>query len=216
MKKIALVLSGCGYLDGAEITEATSLLIALSQLGAKVTVFAPNLEVDETNHLTKESTGQKINTLQMAARIARSEAHDIQTLDSKLFDGLAFAGGYGAALHLSTWAKEGAKASVNPSVKKVILDFYNSSKPILAVCIAPALIALTLGDKHVTLTAGNDLEVKSEFQKTGAVFEDCPVDDFITDREHKVITTPAYMYEAKPHEVFIGIIGAAKELVEMA
>jgi hypothetical protein len=32
-----------------------------------------------------------------------------------------------------------------------------------------------------------------------------------------VITTPAYMYdEAKPHEVFKGISGLAKELVEMA
>ena len=43
------------------------------------------------------------------------------------------------------------------------------------------------------------------------------VDDFITDRENKVVTTPAYMYgEAAPHLIFTGIRKALKELVEMA
>ena len=36
MKKIALILSGCGNKDGSEITEAVSLLIALHQHGAIV------------------------------------------------------------------------------------------------------------------------------------------------------------------------------------
>ena len=40
-RKVAVVLSGCGYLDGAEVTEAVSSLIALSEEGATVEVFAP-------------------------------------------------------------------------------------------------------------------------------------------------------------------------------
>lgn len=43
------------------------------------------------------------------------------------------------------------------------------------------------------------------------------MDDYITDRETKVVTTPAYMYgDAKPNEVFTGIFGLAHELVEWA
>ena len=42
MKKVAVILSGCGYLDGAEITEAISTLVAIGQNGADYKVFAPN------------------------------------------------------------------------------------------------------------------------------------------------------------------------------
>jgi enhancing lycopene biosynthesis protein 2 len=78
-------------------------------------------------------------------------------------------------------------------------------------------LAKVLGENKITLTLGNSSDAIKEVQKTGAVHEICPVDDFITDRHCKVITTPAYMYdEAKPHEVFKGISGLAKELVEMA
>ena len=35
MKKVAVILSGCGFLDGAEITEAISTLIAIGQNGAR-------------------------------------------------------------------------------------------------------------------------------------------------------------------------------------
>ncbi|RYZ70306.1 MAG: hypothetical protein EOP09_06325 [Proteobacteria bacterium] len=69
----------------------------------------------------------------------------------------------------------------------------------------------------MTVTLGDDKETIAEVLKTGAHHEVCPVDDFVTDRQTKVITTPAYMYgNAKPHEVFKGIAGLAKELVEMA
>lgn len=67
MKKVAVILSGCGFLDGAEITEAISTLIAIGQNDAEYKVFAPNKEVAETNHVTQKATGQKRNVLQEAA-----------------------------------------------------------------------------------------------------------------------------------------------------
>ena len=59
-------------------------------------------------------------------------------------------------------------------------------------------------------------ETAQEIEKTGATHEDCVVTDYVTDRAHKVVTTPAYMFEATPANVFTGIGGATKELVEMA
>ena len=46
MKKIAVILSGCGFLDGAEITESVSTLIALDQKDCKYEVFAPDVKLN--------------------------------------------------------------------------------------------------------------------------------------------------------------------------
>lgn len=217
MKKIAVVLSGCGFLDGSEITESVSLLIALNQAGAQVSCFAPDIEINVTNHLTKKDAGEKRQLLVEAARIARSKISPLANLHAKDFDAIAFPGGFGAAKNLCNWAEKGAKCDVNPDVKRVILDFHSASKPIGAICIAPVLLARVLGDKKVTVTIGDDQETIAEILKTGAQHEECPVDDYITDRETKVVTTPAYMYgDAKPNEVFAGIFGLAHELVEWA
>jgi enhancing lycopene biosynthesis protein 2 len=215
-KKIAMILAGCGNKDGAEITETVSLIVSLSSAGAEVKFFAPNQDFQPKNFLTNEFLNEKRNLMVEAARITRSEINDLSTLNASEFDGLAFPGGFGAALHLSNWSEAGAKAQVHPQVEKAILDFYKQSKPIAAICIAPTLVAKVLGKERVTVTIGNDPETSREIEKTGAVHEECPVTDYITDREHKVITTPAYMYSAKPHEVFQGISGLVKEFMEMA
>jgi enhancing lycopene biosynthesis protein 2 len=217
MKKIAVVLSGSGYLDGSEITEAVSLLIALNQAGAEVSCFAPEVELSVVNHISNQGSEEKRSVLAESARIARGHVKNITELHEKDFDGIAFPGGYGAAKNLCNWAEKGSKCDVNPEVRRVILDFFKASKPIGAICIAPVLVAKVLGDKKPTLTIGNDAATAAEIQKTGAIHEECPVDDYISDRETKVVTTPAYMYgDARPNEVFKGIFALAHELVEWA
>lgn len=198
-KKIAVVLSGCGYKDGSEITESVSVLIALSELGAEVRCFAPS------------------DQLEASARIARDEISQLSELQEKDFDAVVFPGGSGAAKNLSTWATEGSKAKVNADVQRVILAFHKASKPIGAICIAPTLLARVLGHEHPELTIGDDAETAAEIEKTGAQHTRCSVDDYVSDRDHKLLTTPAYMFgHAKPNEVFSGIRRMLTELVEMA
>ena len=217
MKKIAIVLSGCGNQDGAEITEAVSTLVALSELGADYQVFAPSQEFKANNFLTGQPSGETRNIMNEAARIARGNVKDLSKLNPAEFDGLAIPGGFGVALHLCDWAKRGSQCEVQPGVQKVVENFYKEQKPILAICIAPALIAKVLGKHGVTLTIGNDKETAQEIEKTGAQHEECRVMDYVTDREHKIVTTPAYMYHsARPFEVYKGIHGAVKEFFEMA
>lgn len=217
MKKIAVVLSGCGFLDGAEITESISTLIAITQAGAEFQIFAPNHNYHPTNHFTSNiENSETRNTLVEAARIGRGNAKDLAQLNEADFDALVFPGGYGAATHLSSWGQQGSKCKVDSTVEKLIKSFHRASKPIGAMCIAPTLIAKVLGSENVSLTIGNSKEVASEISKTGAQHVECPVEDYITDRLHKVITTPAYMYDTEPHKVFQGINGMIRELVEMA
>ncbi len=198
MRKIAVVLSGCGHQEGSEITEAVSTLIALSELGAKYQCFAPE------------------SYMQESAKISRGEIFDIKKLSASNFDAIVFPGGFGAAKRLSNWAEKGSACTVHPDVERVIREFNDQDKPIGAICIAPAIVARVLGSKKINLTIGNDAETSAEIQKTGAQHVICPVTDYISDRDHKVLTTPAYMYDAQPNEVFTGIRKMIRELVEMA
>lgn len=216
MKHFAVVLSGCGHKDGAEITESVSTLISLSELGISYNCYAPDIEIETVNHSTDQSTGKR-NALEESARIARGEIKSLKELNTENYDAVVFPGGFGAALHLCSWAKNGSNCEVHPEAKRVVESFHEASKPIGAFCIAPTLIAKVLGNSEVTVTIGNASDVATEIEKTGAHHVDCAVDDFVTDRENKVVTSPAYMYgEAKPHEVFKGIRKAIHEISEMA
>ena len=217
MKNIAVILSGCGYLDGAEITEAISTLIAIGQHGGNYKVFAPNKDVAETNHLTQKPTGQNRNVLQEASRIARGDIQPLENLQAKDFDALAFPGGFGAALHLCNFAEKGSGGEIEPQVARVVKEFHDSGKPIAAICIAPAIMGLALGNKGVTVTIGEDQGTATELEKTGAKHSNCAVEKYVVDHSNKVITTPAYMYgTAKPHQIFEGVSGAIGELIKMA
>ncbi len=216
MRRVAVILSGCGFRDGAEITESISTLICLSELKAEVECFAPKLDFSPTNHLNSSQSSEVRNTLFEAARISRGHISDLDTLDEKKFDAIVLPGGFGVAQHLSDFAKNGAKAKVLPSLESRLRAFHKNSKPIGGICIAPAVIALTLAQYRVTVTIGNDPETIKEIEKTGAQHVVCSATDYISDRDNKVLTTPAYMFDAKPHEVFTGVRAMLRELVEMA
>lgn len=50
---LAVILSGCGFQDGAEIPEATLTLWSIHRHGANYHCFAPDMyQYDVINHLT--------------------------------------------------------------------------------------------------------------------------------------------------------------------
>ena len=215
-QKVAVVLSGCGFKDGAEVTESVSALIALGQQGLKYECFAPDLQVQSVHHITGALQGER-SVREAATRIARTEVQSLKRLQAADFKALVLPGGFGVAQHLCTWVKDGAKARVLPEVEKLITQFYKNEKPILAVCIAPALVACVLGSKGVSLSIGSDKSTAQQIESTGAKHVECLVSDFVTDREHRIISTPAYMYDqATPAQVFEGVQKAVQELAAMA
>jgi len=63
-KKFAVVLSGCGVFDGAEIHEATMTLLAIKEAGADYQCFAPDIpQYHVINHLTGEEMNESRNVL---------------------------------------------------------------------------------------------------------------------------------------------------------
>ena len=118
---------------------------------------------------------------------------------------------------LAIGRKKAQPAKFIPKLTRPSEVFMAKAKPIGAMCIAPVLLAKVLGSQEITITIGNDKETAQEIEKTGAQHENCQVEDYISDRESKIVTTPAYMYgDAKPHLVYQGIRAMVKEVVEMA
>ena len=193
------------------------MLVSLSECAAEVVVFAPDQSFQPKDYLSGEPLAETRNVLREAARIARGQISSLSELKTEHFDAVVFPGGLGAATNLSSWAERGAACDVKPEVARVIREFHAAEKPIGAICIAPVLVAKVLGPRGVTVTVGAAGDVATEVEKTGAIHESCSVDDFITDRDHRIVTTPAYMYgDASPFAVFTGIRKAVRELVEMA
>ncbi len=80
-KKVAVILSGCGVQDGAEIHEATLTLYFLDRAGATIVCAAPNRpQARVADHVTGKDAPETRNVLVESARIARGEIRDLKTL----------------------------------------------------------------------------------------------------------------------------------------
>ncbi|MBI5763194.1 MAG: isoprenoid biosynthesis glyoxalase ElbB [Planctomycetes bacterium] len=219
MKKIAVCLSGCGFLDGAEIHESVLTLLAIDQAGAKAVCCAPDVaQAGVVNHATQKPESTQRNVLVESARIARGEIKNLKDIRASEVDALVFPGGFGAAKNLCTFASEGANCSVNSEVERLAGEMLAAKKPIGAICIAPAMLARIVGrkDLHPKMTIGTDRATAAAMNQMGAMHCDCAVTEMVVDEQHKIVTTPAYMTGKGPAEVFEGIRKLVAEVIRLA
>lgn len=216
MRKIGVVLSGCGVYDGSEIHEAVLALLAIDRQGCEAVCMAPNIDFPVTNHLTRQETGEKRSVLAESARIARGNIRDIKGVKGADLDALIFPGGFGAAKNLCDFAVKGAAAHVDPEVARLLKEMVVAKKPIGAVCIAPALIAAVLGkDYSPTVTIGSDAGTAAEIDKTGSKHRECGVTGLVVDTRNKLVTSPAYMLAGRISDVAEGIDNCVREVVKL-
>ncbi|MEB7883855.1 isoprenoid biosynthesis glyoxalase ElbB [Serratia fonticola] len=217
MKQVAVVLSGCGVYDGAEIHEAVLTLLALDRAGAQAVCFAPDkAQLHVINHLSGEEMPESRNVLLESARIARGKIQALSQADAEQLDALIVPGGLGAAKNLSSFATQGAECSVDPDLSKLILEMHKRNKPMGLMCIAPTLLPKVL-EQPLRLTIGNDPDLGEVIDAMGGEPVICPVDDIVVDIENKVVTTPAYMLAQSIGEAARGIdklVSRVLDLVE--
>lgn len=214
-KKIAVILSGCGVYDGAEIHESVITLLRLDQRGAQVECFAPDVaQLHVINHLTGEEMPESRNVLVESARIARGAVKDIGQANATDFDALIVPGGFGAAKNLSNFAVEGAGCSINPQVLALAEAFAEAGKPVGLICISPALAAKIYGP-GVTCTIGNDADTAAALDKMGATHIECTVEDIVEDPARKLVSTPAYMLGKNISKVASGINKLVDRVLEL-
>uniref|UniRef100_A0A3P8T911 Si:ch211-153b23.5 n=1 Tax=Amphiprion percula TaxID=161767 RepID=A0A3P8T911_AMPPE len=191
VKRVAVVLSGCGVYDGTEIHEASAVLVHLSRAGAKVRMFAPDADqMHVVNHCEGKPTEEKRNVLQESARIARGDVSDLEQLDVSAFD---------AAIIPVTGAVKNKDCTILPHLEKLIRDFHKAGKPLGMCCISPILAAKVL--PGCELTMGQDKECEKWVKKTAGVVKEMgckhvnkDVQEAHVDIKNKLVTTCAFMF----------------------
>ena len=224
MKKIAVILSGCGNRDGSELQESLSLLLAIDRRGWQYQCFAPEGYFEVVPHIDVQDEEDEGTVLDMeqrdifveSARIARGNLLPLEEYKPADYDALALPGGMGAARNLSTFAFDGPRMEVIDGVQDAILETYRAEKPVVAMCIAPMVVAKVLGRYGVHLTLGPADNQASQVAKGfGCMVESCGPVEVCVDPEHKVITTPAYMAATRISEIFTGGENIVAELEKM-
>jgi len=216
MKKVAVVLAGCGVLDGSEIYESVITLLTLDREGAKAVCLAPNIPQHHVvNHRTQEPTeGESRNVLTESARLARMEITDIAKIDINDLDAAIFPGGWGAAKNSCNYATKGPNYDVNPQIADFIKSMHAAGKPLGFLCISPMIAANVLGEKKVKLTVGNNADVARDLEAKGAQHVECALEDIVTDESLKVVSTPAYMLAENIAGLEPGITKLVKQVLQ--
>lgn len=202
MRKVAVILAGCGPKDGSEIQETLTLLLALDQHNIEYHCFAPNEnQYHVINHVTGEVMNESRNVMVEAARIVRGDIAPIEMFKAADFDALFFPGGFGAAKNLFTYAIDGADFSVNRDVEKAVKDMHAQNKPIGAMCIAPIMVAKVLG--NVNVTVGSDSYPQADDVRAfGCTHTETQNGGVAIDMENKIFTTPCYMLNATLKDIY--------------
>lgn len=217
-KRVGVVLSGCGFLDGAEIHEATCTLLSLDRRGAKLVAMAPDVEqMHVVDHVkSAPAAGEKRRVLEEAARIVRGQITELSKVSAKDLDALVFPGGYGVAKNLCTFAVEGRNMRVLPEVERLAREMRSAGKPQGYICISPVIAAKLFGADGVKVTIGNDRDTAAAIESWGAHHVDCRVEDIAVDERLEIVTTPAYMLGPWIAPVATGIDKLVSAVLEMA
>ena len=220
MKKIGVILSGCGVFDGSEIHEAVLTLLYLDRAGAQASCFAPDkAQMHVVNHLTQRpAENESRNVLVESARIARGEIKPLSELNLDELDAVIFPGGFGAAKNLCTFAVDGAGCTIDGEVARVVRDAVAKNKVVGAICIAPVVVAKALEEsgKQPQLTIGTDRETSNALATMKAKPVLRQVTEIAVDETNKIVTTPAYMLATRISEVSEGIEKLVEQVMKMA
>jgi enhancing lycopene biosynthesis protein 2 len=216
MAKVAVVLAGCGFYDGAEIHEAVLTLLALDQQGATYQCLAPNISQRHVvNHATgEEAKGETRNVLVEAARIARGKIMDISQARVDDYDAMIVPGGFGAAKNLCSFAVDGSAMTVQPDFLTFAQAMHRAGKPVGLICIAPTMAAQIFGP-GVECTIGNDVETAAAITAMGGKHVNCPVEKAVIDRRNKLVTTPAYMLAESIGQAAQGIAECVRQVLAL-
>src|SRR5512142_2759236 len=152
-KRVGVMLAGCGYLDGAEIHEATCTLLSIDRRKAKLVAMAPDVpQMHVVDHLKgAPAEGEKRGVLTESARIVRGQITDLATVTAKDLDALTFAG-------------DGRNMKVNGEVERLAREVRAAGKPMGFVCIAPVIAGKLFGSDKVKVTIGNDRDTAAAIE----------------------------------------------------
>ncbi len=217
-KKVAVILAGCGRLDGTEISEAVCALLSIELLGAEAVCVAPRGEFDVRNPVSDKLMGEKRDMILESARISRGKISEIEALTPDEIAAAVIPGGRGTGLNLCNLNLKGASCEVNPELQKFLTQMHEMGKPLCGICLGTVILARSLQLMGVTagITTGGKGSFAKMVESMGHTHIECSPGSCVADDKSGVVTTPAFMNASSLSEIWPGIQKAVSALLEFA
>ena len=198
MRRVGMLLCGCGAYDGSDVQEAILLLFALKRRSFRPLFLAPPIEqrdvVDHSTGEAIEGSGPR-RVLQEAARLTRGVIQALNEVSPAEIDALVIPGGMGVVKNLclpGTGPLGGGP--LRPEVTELLDALKERRAPVAAIGLAQVVLA-----RH------QDRPLDAGVVATG-------VTDVVIDEERRTLFTPGFMASDSVTEVAEGIERLVDEL----
>jgi enhancing lycopene biosynthesis protein 2 len=191
MRRVGVLLAGCGIYDGSEIQEAVLVLLVLRRRSLRPVCLAPDVDqTDVVDHTSGDPLegAQPRGTLIESARLARGVIRAVRDVPPEDLDAIVVPGGFGVVKNLCLPGSRGLGGGpLRPEVDALIDHLERRRAP---------LAALGLGE--VVLARRHDRPLSQAPVAARA-------DEVIVDEERRTLFTPGFMATDDIVEVASGI-----------
>ena len=197
-KRVGVLLSGCGRLDGSDISESILTLLVIERAGALAVCAAPDADqAAVVDHVSGEHGPAARNAWAEAARIAGPQIRPLSALKVEAIDALIVPGGEGPIATLSDYPAKHALCQIQPDVAQLLRAMLQSRRPMGFYGLSALLAARVLGPAAgVRVTVGSKGTPAAKHAAVmGADVRPCAPDDVIVDQKARVYTTPGFFAE---------------------
>jgi enhancing lycopene biosynthesis protein 2 len=197
-KRVGVLLSGCGRLDGSDVAESILALLVIERAGALAICAAPDVnQAAVVDHVSGEPADGARNAWAEAARLAGPEVRPLSALKVEAIDALIVPGGDGPIATLSDYPEKHALCQVQPEVANLLRAMLQARRPMGFVGLSGLLAARVLGPAAgVRLTVGSKGTPAAKHAAVmGADVRPCAPEDVIVDQKARVYSTPGFLAE---------------------
>jgi enhancing lycopene biosynthesis protein 2 len=197
-KRVGVLLSGCGRLDGSDVAESILTLLVLERAGAEAVCAAPDIDQAMViDHVSGERLDGARNAWAEAARLAGPQVRPLSALGVDTIDALIVPGGEGPIATLSDYPEKHALCQIRPEVAQLLRAMLQSRRPMGFVGLSALLAARVLGPAAgVRLTVGSKGTPAAKHAAVmGADVRPCAPEDVIIDQKARVYSTPGLLAE---------------------
>jgi enhancing lycopene biosynthesis protein 2 len=145
MKRVGVLLSGCGRYDGSETQETVLLILALRRRGLRPLFLAPDRpQVDVVDHATGNVVDESAprHVLHESARLVRGPVRSLEEVASSELDALVIPGGSGTVKNLCLPGT--GPLGVGPvldDLGRILDDLRQRGAPVAAVGLGEVVLA---------------------------------------------------------------------------
>ena len=179
MRRVGVLLSGCGIYDGSEIQETVLLALALERRGMRPVFVAPQGDqADVVDHSTAGAVegAPARGVLEESARLARGAIRPIREIAAGELDAAVVPGGIGTLKNLCVAAPGRIGGGpLRPEVSALLGDLARRKAPIAVLGLAEAVLA------------------KQEGRSVSAATIAVPAGEVVVDEERRTLFTPGFM-----------------------